>query len=187
MNIPLTSRRFLSIPAFGLFSLVVVFFFALAFLSFSQPEIWKDLSPTDAGDLSGPQSALLLSLSAGVSAALWGMIFWGLLITLPWEWLRTRSWRMTALFGSLIGLIEIIWTSWFMWIIYLLLFFLIIQPSSGIASQLFPLLPLGILGMGFFTVVVVSFASKGSVFLIAIGAGMFCALLARLILKDTQA
>lgn len=188
MRIFLNSRRFLAIPAFGLFSLIVVFFFSLAFLSFSHPEVWKDLSPTEAGELSGPQGVLLLSLSAGMAAALSGMLSWGLLITLPWQWLRTRSWRMMALFGGLIGLIEIIWTSWLMWIIYLFLFSLIIRPSFSDIMQLLPLIPLGIPGMVIFTVVVVSFGSKGSVFLIAIGAGMFSALLARLILsQDSQA
>jgi hypothetical protein len=179
MRISPISRRFTSIPIFGLFSLFVVSFFSLAFLIFSHPEAWKDLPSREVGELSGLQVILVLSLSAGVAAAGSGMLLWRLLILLPWQWLQTRSWGFTALFGGFVGLIEIICTSWLMWIIYILFLLLIVPASHDITSQLLPLLPLGTLGLGIFTLVIVSVGSKGVVFLVGIGASMSFALIAR--------
>ncbi|TMC22345.1 MAG: hypothetical protein E6J34_06450 [Chloroflexi bacterium] len=182
MRVPATSRRWplsFSIPTFGLFSFCVAFFFSFAFLNFLSPQDWKDLSPTKAGELSGPQIVSFLSLSAGMAAAGSGMLLWGLLIVLPWKWLQTKAQGMTVLFGSLIGLIEILCTSCIMWVIYVLLILFILPPSSDTANTLLALLPSGSLGLGIFTLVIVSFASKGIVFLVGIGTSLFFALLAR--------
>jgi hypothetical protein len=114
-----------------------------------------------------------------MAAALSGMFFWGLLIVRPWQWLQTKFWGITALFGSLIGLLEIICTSWLMWVFYVLFLLFILPPSSDIIHHLPAHFLLAILGLGIFTLIVVSTGSKGVIFLVGIGAGIFFALLAR--------
>jgi hypothetical protein len=181
MGVTLPSRRwplFMSIPIFGLFSLIVVFFFSLAYLNIAFPDPGNGL-PTEPGDLSGAQVAFLFPLSAGLSAALAGMLSWGLLMVLRWRWLQTQHWSVTALFGGLIGLIEIISTFCMMWVIYTFFLLLLTQPPIDQAIRLLVILPLGSIGLAVFTLGILAYTTKGLVFLGGIIVGMGFALLAR--------
>ena len=146
---------------------------------FPLPRVLEPPPLREPGELSGPQVVSLLSLSASVSAALVGMLCWGLLMVRPWRWLQTQHWSMTALLGSLISLIEIISTSSLMWVVYIFFILAITRPPSDPASSVFVLLPLGSLGLGIVTLAVVAVTSKGLVFFGGIAAGMGFALLAR--------
>lgn len=186
MRMPPMKRPFMSIPLFGLFSFLVVFIFSLAFLSFLQPEAWKDPPLRQAGELSGQQVVFFLSLSASIAAALSGMLVWTLLIVLPWQWLTVKSSRITALFGSLIGLIEIISTACLMWMVYDF-FLLATLPPPDISTLLTVFNPLAIIVLGIFTLAIVIIESKGIIFLVAIVASMLFTLLARRISVERHA
>jgi hypothetical protein len=189
MSVTTPTRRrplLLSIPAFGLFSFTVVFFFTLVYLNVAFPDTSNNL-PAETGELSGWLVASLISLSAGMSAALSGMLSWGFLIVRPWQWLQTRHWGVTALFGVLIGLIEIIFTSFQTWLtsFFLLLLFLFLfsgpPPGFSIGHSLLLLLlaPLGCIWLAFITLVILAVTTKGLVFLGGVAAGAMFALLAR--------
>ncbi len=181
MNTSTTSQKWpisSSIPVFGLFSFIVVYLFSLAFLNSVSPEIRNNL-PLQTGELNGQQIVSLLSINAGIAAALAGMHFWGLLIVLPWKWLQAQHWSMTALFGGLVGLIEIVCTSALMWIGFTIILIAITQPPIATAIQVLALLPISSVGLGIFTLAIVAVASKGTVFLVGIAAGTVFALLAR--------
>ena len=185
MSVTLPSRRwplFLSIPIFGLVSFIVVFFFSIAYLTIVFPDTGNNL-PMETGELSGWQVSLFLSLSASLSATLVGMLSWGLLIVRPWRWLQTQHWRMTALFGGLIGLIEIIVTSCLMWVVYVSFLFFLTQHSGESVNVIILLVP-GSIGLGIITLAILASTSKGLVFLGGAAAGIGCALLARRIFSE---
>jgi hypothetical protein len=180
MNVTPTSRRwplFLSIPIFGLFSFCVALFFSLAYLYFLSPESWKNLPPRESGGLSGPQFVSCLSLSAGLSAALWGMFFWKLLILRSWRSLGDQPSHRTILFGGLVGFLELICTPALMWLFYMLFLIGLTRPS--LAPHDLALVFPGIGALGVITLIFVTHTSRGLVFLIGIGASIFFALLAR--------
>lgn len=183
MGVTLPSRRwplFLSIPAFGLFSLIVVFLFSLTYLhvAFPDPGISLHL-PTEPGTLSGAQVAFLVALSAGLSAAITGMLAWGLLMVPRWRWLQEQHWSITALFGGLISMIEIISTSCMMWVVYVFFLLLLTQPPIDQAIRLLVILPFGSISLGVFTLVILAYTTKGLIFFGGIVVGMGFAVLAR--------
>lgn len=181
MDVTLPSRRWplsLSIPIFGLFSFIVVFFFSLAFLNIAFPDPGSSL-PVGPGELSGAQVAFLFSLSAGLSSAIAGMLAWRFLIVSRWQWLQVQHWSIMALFGSLIGLIEIVATSYLMWIIYVFFLLLLTQPPIDQAISLLVILPFGSIGLAVFALVILAYTTKGLVFFGGTIVGMGFALIAR--------
>jgi hypothetical protein len=176
-----SSRRWplsFSTPVFGLFSALVAFLFSYVYLTFLFHVNLNETSPTDVSDLSERQVFSLMLLCVSVAAALCGMLFWRLLMLSSWRWLATKPWSMTALFGSLVGLLEIICTPSLMWLFYESLVFFLTRPSSVAPHDLAILFP-GTLLLGLFSVFFVIYTSKGFVLLIGIGASVFFALLAR--------
>jgi hypothetical protein len=181
MGVTLPSRRcplFLSIPTFGLFSFIVVFSFSLAYLKITFPDTGNSL-PMEAGDLSASQGYFFLSLSAGLSAAIAGILAWRFLMVPRWQWLQMQHWSIAALLGSLIGLIEIISTSYLMWIIYIFFLLLFTQPPIDQAIRLLVILPFGSIGLAVLTLAILAFTTKGLVFFAGTIVGIGFALLAR--------
>jgi hypothetical protein len=76
-------------------------------------------------------------------AAFAGMLAWRFLMVPRWRWLQMQHWSLTALFGSLISLIEIISTSCLMWIIYVFFLLLLTYPPIEDAIHVLLILPLG--------------------------------------------